>query len=87
MRCLNNTNKRFKTFFANRLGAIHLLSSPEQWRYVPSVLNPADICSRGVMPKKYETMDLWLNELSIFHNADDNWSWQPECCDPFDDER
>ena len=86
LRYINNTNKRFKTFVANRLRVIHSLSSPNQWRYVPSALNPADIGSRGVMPSKYETVDLWLNGPSFLHNAEDDWPQQPEWCDPSDDE-
>ena len=39
---------RFKTFIRNRLSTIHELTRDQDWRYVPSVDNPADDCSRGL---------------------------------------
>ena len=49
---LNNRSESFKTFVANRVNTIHLLSRPEQWLHVGSKQNPADIASRGIMPNK-----------------------------------
>ena len=46
---------RLKVFVANRVSMIRQYSSPEQWRYISSRENPADILSRGCdasqMPK------------------------------------
>lgn len=38
---------RCKIFVANRIAEILDFSSPEDWRYVPSSLNPADDITRG----------------------------------------
>ncbi|KAF6769644.1 hypothetical protein AHF37_12260, partial [Paragonimus kellicotti] len=43
--------RRFETFVANRLSSIHDLSSPDDWRYVDTKRNPADLASRGMHPK------------------------------------
>lgn len=45
---MNNVEKRFSTFVANRVSAIHAGSNPNQWRHVESQLNPADDVSRGL---------------------------------------
>ena len=45
---INNHTKRFQTFVANRVALIHDGSSPDQWRYVNTELNPADDASRGL---------------------------------------
>ena len=45
---IQNTTKIFKTFVANRIHQIHESCRVEQWRYVPSKLNPADYASRGL---------------------------------------
>ena len=55
---IRNDTCRFHTFVANRLRLIHSLSSPEQWRHVPSQLNPADIASRRLMPDKIDNAAL-----------------------------
>jgi len=57
---IRNETKRFKTFVANRLSIIHEMTSPHDWRYVPSKSNPADIASRGIDPQEYEKLETWL---------------------------
>ena len=43
-----NKEKRFQTFVANRITAIHEGSRPDQWNYVDTGSNPADDASRGL---------------------------------------
>ena len=38
----------FKPFVANRIGEIQLHSSQNQWRYIPTNMNPADHLTRGL---------------------------------------
>ncbi|GFX57992.1 integrase catalytic domain-containing protein [Trichonephila clavipes] len=40
----------FKTFVANRVAKVQELTEGFQWNHVPSVLNPADLVSRGLRP-------------------------------------
>ncbi|XP_032402158.1 uncharacterized protein LOC116709857 [Xiphophorus hellerii] len=44
---INNEARRFHTFVSNRVQKIRLNSTPQQWRYISSEQNPADIASRG----------------------------------------
>ena len=48
LKYVGNSHTRLHTFVANRLSQIHDCSSPSQWRYVPSKLNPDDDASRGL---------------------------------------
>ena len=57
---INSRSGRFKTFVANRVNKIHLLSKPSQWRHVPTSENPADIAFRGLMPDKFTKANLWF---------------------------
>ena len=45
---LRNASRRFKPFVANRAAEIQSLSSSNQWRYVSTENNPADLETRGV---------------------------------------
>ena len=47
---LRDNTTRFKMYFANRISKIHAMTSVSEWRHVPSDLNPADDCSRGIIP-------------------------------------
>lgn len=69
---ISNRTSRFKTFVANRLTTIHEGSIPEQWRYVSSKSNPADIASRGIRPNQHE-IDLWLHGPSFLTQSESAW--------------
>lgn len=45
---VRNHSCNFKPFISNRVGEIQTNSKPEQWRYVPTELNPADYVTHGL---------------------------------------
>ena len=45
---IHNQTRRFYTYVSNRIEKIRTVSSPNQWNYVPTDLNPADDGSRGL---------------------------------------
>ncbi|GFX26241.1 integrase catalytic domain-containing protein [Trichonephila clavipes] len=47
---LNTPANRLKTFVANRVAKVQELTEGFQWNHMPSVLNPADLVSRGLRP-------------------------------------
>ena len=51
--------KTFHVFVANRITTIHQLTSPNQWKYVPSTENPADCLTRGLRAEGL-CSDKWL---------------------------
>ena len=50
VRHLFNTSSRFKVFVVNRIQIIQEFSSVQDWHYVPTNLNPADVASHQVSP-------------------------------------
>jgi hypothetical protein len=69
---INNESSRYKTFVANRVELIRDSSKPSQWQYVPTEMNPADDCSRGL------TMEKLLNKQQWFHGPDFLWKESSE---------
>jgi hypothetical protein len=47
------------TFVGNRVREILTLSKSSEWRFVPGVMNPADLPSRGISPKKFMEKKWW----------------------------
>nr|XP_049696300.1 uncharacterized protein LOC126054500 [Helicoverpa armigera] len=66
-----NSNKT-KTFVAHRVAAIHELTNPSDWRYVPTSVNPADLVSRGVEPDQAD-LSIWWNGPSFLAESEDSW--------------
>jgi len=54
-----NISNRYKPFVANRIAQILHCSSPQQWFYVASKMNPADMISRGISAGKLIKNSLW----------------------------
>lgn len=58
---MDSEPSRWGSFVANRTAIIQALSSPTEWRHVPSSLNPADLVSRGLFPYELQNNSLWWN--------------------------
>ena len=58
---LQNQSRVLKTFVGNRVATIQRITLPEQWNYVRSEDNPADIPTRGWNGPKFllATRDEW----------------------------
>ena len=59
LKYIKNEDKRFHRFVANKVSFIRNFSHPDQWFYVPTKLNPADIISRGSSPESLIKSSLW----------------------------
>ncbi|CAH2083710.1 unnamed protein product [Euphydryas editha] len=62
-----------KTFVANRVAAITELSDPENWRYVPTAENPADLRSRVVDPQNVGKADIWWRGPAFLGEDESSW--------------
>ncbi|GFV02953.1 integrase catalytic domain-containing protein [Trichonephila clavipes] len=56
---LNTPANLLKTFVANRVAKVQELTEGFQWNHVPSVLNPADLVSRGLRSCYLPNLRLW----------------------------
>lgn len=85
LRYVENEDKRFQTFVANRVSAIREQSSPMQWRYVETKLNPADDASRGMTVEAIAKSNRWSRGPHFLWQNEENWPKRPAALD--DDER
>ncbi|XP_068749030.1 uncharacterized protein [Montipora capricornis] len=66
----------YKPFIAHRVAEIHEFSAPNQWRYVPTDVNPADLGTRGVTVEDLAQACLWWNGPEFLKKSKQDW---PEC--------
>ena len=71
LKYIRNDKKRFHVFVANRVQTIRDATSPDQWRYVGTDINPADVSSRGMKGYELSKQHLWI--------TGPNFLWPPEC--------
>ncbi|GFV91256.1 hypothetical protein TNCV_897751 [Trichonephila clavipes] len=63
----NSSPHQLKTFVANRVSKIQVLSANYQWKHISSRDNPADLISRGVNPSDLEHLELWVVRTIFCH--------------------
>ena len=74
LKYINNETTRYNVFVANRLTVIHDGSDKEQWRYVPSALNAADMVSRGTL----QNTEVWIHGPAFLWESPEQWPKTPE---------
>ena len=79
LRNLNDTKSRYKVFVANRIAAIHAYSAPNQWRYVDSASNPADVFFRGLHPRDWTASQSYLAGPGFLLGDESEWPVLPLC--------
>ena len=65
-------SRNFKPFVLHRVGEINDESSQDQWRYVPTKLNPADQGTRGASVQELIKDDCWWYGPSFQKNREDS---------------
>lgn len=68
-----STTARFKTFVANRVSIIQMLSKVTQWNYISSKLNPADIASRGLQTDAFLESKTWIHGPEFLKRPQSEW--------------
>ena len=70
---IHGHSRDFKLFVANRVGEIQTSTNPEQWRYLPTSLNPADILSRGMTAADLAKCDRWWKGPEFLRKPEEAW--------------
>ncbi|XP_043974657.1 uncharacterized protein LOC122832198 [Gambusia affinis] len=66
---IHNEKRRFYVFVSNRVQRIRQVSQPNQWRFVPTELNPADCGSRSIGAEELVNT-LWLTGPRFLTDTD-----------------
>nr|XP_054592608.1 uncharacterized protein LOC107395320 [Nothobranchius furzeri]XP_054592609.1 uncharacterized protein LOC107395320 [Nothobranchius furzeri] len=74
---IQSSSCRYKVFVGTRICEIQELTSPEQWRYVTSELNPADDITRGKHLADLTAPNRWSHGPPFLLQAADTWPKLP----------
>ena len=70
---IRGRSRDFKPFVANRVGEIQTSTNPEQWRYITTSLNPADLLSRGMKTAELIDCNSWWTGPVFLRKPEDVW--------------
>ncbi|XP_068704517.1 uncharacterized protein [Montipora foliosa] len=71
-----NEGKRFHTFVANSVAAIHEVTSPPQWKRVGTKQNPVNDPSRGLTAESWLKNKRWVRGPHLRRKSEDAWPSQ-----------
>ncbi|KAK6171943.1 hypothetical protein SNE40_018363 [Patella caerulea] len=63
----------FKPFIGNRIGEVQTYTNPDQWRYVPTKENLADLVSRGQSVTDLRNSHLWWHGPTYLDRSEREW--------------
>lgn len=71
---LNTPPHKLSAFVSHRVVEVNELTADNSvWMYVPSLLNPADLASRGVYPEEVPNLSLWWDGPTYLKSAKEQW--------------
>ena len=70
---IKKPSRSFKPFVANRVGELDDKTNPNQWRYVNTFQNPADIDTREASLDELERSELWWNGPTFLGLSEVEW--------------
>lgn len=74
---LSDCPRKWKTFVANRTAKILQVIPREHWSHVPTLDNPADCASRGIIPGELISHPLWWNGPTWLAEESNKWPILP----------
>lgn len=72
---IGNDARRFHVFVGNRVQEIREHTTPEQWHYVGTKANPADVASRGAGAQELIDNSLWWHGPDFLWNSSESWNF------------
>ena len=66
-------SKKLKPFVANRISEIQMKTIPDQWKHVPTKMNPIDYPSRGVRLSDLEKLTTWWHGPDYLMKGQEFW--------------
>ena len=70
---IKSAASKFTPFVSVRIADIQEITPPDQWKHVPTGMNPADYASRGLSPMEINNNKLWWQGPEFLLKPNLNW--------------
>ncbi|MFO0090064.1 MAG: hypothetical protein ACK518_04610 [bacterium] len=69
---IRSTAAHYQIYVSNRIGEVQTLSKPEEWRFIPGKLNPADAATRSKLEEE-AIPELWRKGAALLYEKQQDW--------------
>lgn len=73
VRWIRSDHRKYKQYVANRVSEILDNSEISEWRWCPTLENPADVATRAKYPIMYNPEGKWKNGANFLLCGEDSW--------------
>ncbi|XP_036347224.1 uncharacterized protein LOC118756578 [Rhagoletis pomonella] len=70
---LNSSKRKYRAFVAHRIAEILSTTAQEQWRWVPTCHNPADVATRSSNTPKFDNNSCWVKGPAFLKLDEEYW--------------
>ena len=70
---IRGKERQFRSLVANRIREIQSQRDPEQWQYILTRENPADLCSQGASGQEIKESELWWQGPTLLKLNEQEW--------------
>ncbi len=82
---IKGDSRSLNSFVGTRIAKIQTQTKPQQWRWVDTKQNPADLPSRGVLAEDLLEQELWWKGPGFLRSNNQKWPVQPRLDLPTDE--
>ncbi|XP_058828018.1 uncharacterized protein LOC131687937 [Topomyia yanbarensis] len=72
------SKRKYKQYVAFRIGEIHSLTNPDEWRWLPTKHNVADDVTKWQAGRRFESDSPWFQGTSFLNHFEELWPQQPQ---------
>ena len=83
---IKSDGRRYKPFVAHRVGELSELSNPDDWHWVSTIDNVADLASRGVAVNEIPPTSRWFTGPAFLKEPTSQWPTVPSTSEPVEND-
>ncbi|XP_058827825.1 uncharacterized protein LOC131687749 [Topomyia yanbarensis] len=75
---IHSDQRKYKQYVTFRIGEIHSLTNPDEWRWLPTKHNVVDDVTKWQAGRRFESDSPWFQGTSFLNHFEELWPQQPQ---------